>query len=301
MKNRFSGVYAALLTPFEKDGNVSELKLRALLRFLLKKGINGFYVCGGTGEGMLMGPEERKQVAEIAREEIGGRAGMLVHVGGALNTRNSVHLARHAEKLGVDGVSSIPPIYYPYKFSEIFDYYRMIAESTGLPFFIYYIPGTTGVVLANEQIAKLQVVKNIRGLKYTHPDLYILQDLLLRTKGKWLAFSGPDELFLPALTMGVAGSIGSTQNVLPEIFVGIYRNFQAGKLAEAMRLQRRVTAAVTLMKKYGGTTAWKTALHFRGIDAGLARRPLRPELPRPERKEFARAWKSAFPDFSEDL
>jgi dihydrodipicolinate synthase/N-acetylneuraminate lyase len=222
-------------------------------------------------------------------------------VGGALNTRNSVHLARHAEKLAADGVSSIPPTYYLYKFSEIFDYYRMIAESTGLPFFIYYIPGTTGVVLVNEQIAKLQIVKNIRGLKYTHPDLHGLQDLLLRTEGKWIAFSGPDELFLPALTMGVAGSIGSTQNVLPEIFVGIYRNFQAGNLTEAMRLQRRITAAVTLMKKYGGVAAWKTALRFRGIDAGLGRRPLQPEFPAAERKGFAREWKNAFPDFSEDL
>ena len=53
-------------------------------------------------------------------------------------------------------------------------------------------------------------------------------------KGKWIAFSGADELFLPALTMGTVGSIGSTQNVLPEIFVQIYNNFTQGSIKKAM-------------------------------------------------------------------
>ncbi|MBN1445595.1 MAG: dihydrodipicolinate synthase family protein [Candidatus Omnitrophica bacterium] len=298
MKNKFCGVYAALLTPFDKEGRISRTRLKNLVRFLIKKGIDGLYICGGTGEGPSMDVDERKLVVETVREEAGGKVRLITHVGGILNTKNAIDLARHAEKMKLDAVSSIPPIYYKIGFKEIFDYYKRVAESTSLPFLIYYIPGTTGVILSNEDILRLRGIKNIIGLKYTNPDMYILQDLLLKAEGKWIALSGPDEMFLPALTMGVSGSIGSTQNVLPEIFTGIYKNFIAGDIKKAMELQERVTVAVSLLKKYGGMEAWKTALKFRGIDAGCAREPLRKNMTETEENNLYREWKKNFPEFT---
>jgi N-acetylneuraminate lyase len=271
--------------------------LRKLVRFLISKEIDGLYICGGTGEGPSMDVDERKLVVETVREEAGDRVRLIAHIGGSLNTKNAVELAKHAEKMKLDAVSSIVPIYYKVSFNEIFNYYRMVADSTSLPFLIYYIPVTTGTTLSNEEILKFISIKNIIGLKYTNPDMYILQDLLLKAEGRWIAFSGPDEMFLPALTMGVVGSIGSTQNVLPEVFKGIYRNFIAGDIKEAAQLQKRVTVAVSLLKKYGGITSWKTALRFRGIDAGYAREPLKKVLSESEEKQLYREWKQYFPDF----
>jgi N-acetylneuraminate lyase len=297
MEEKFYGVYAALLTPFNEKGLVCKRRLRKLVRFLIAKKIDGLYICGGTGEGLSMNVDERKLVAETVREEAGDKVRLIAHVGGSLNTKNAVELAKHAEKMKLDAVSSIAPIYYKISSDEIFNYYRTIAESTSLPFLIYYIPATTGVTLSNADILKFLSLKNIIGLKYTNPDMYILQDLLLKAKGRWIAFSGPDEMFLPALTMGVVGSIGSTQNVLPEIFKGIYKNFIAGDIKEAAQLQKRVTIAVSLLKKYGGMTSWKTALKFRGIDAGYAREPLKKVLSESEEKQMYREWKKHFPDF----
>jgi len=297
MKEKFYGVYAALLTPFNEKGLVCKRRLRKLVRFLISKEIDGLYICGGTGEGPSMDVDERKLVVETVREEAGDRVRLIAHIGGSLNTKNAVELAKHAEKMKLDAVSSIVPIYYKVSFNEIFNYYRMVADSTSLPFLIYYIPVTTGTTLSNEEILKFISIKNIIGLKYTNPDMYILQDLLLNAKGRWIAFSGPDEMFLPALTMGVVGSIGSTQNVLPEVFKGIYRNFIAGDIKEAAQLQKRVTVAVSLLKKYGGITSWKTALRFRGIDAGYAREPLKKVLSESEEKQLYREWKQYFPDF----
>jgi N-acetylneuraminate lyase len=297
MKEKFYGVYAALLTPFNEKGLVCKRLLRKLVRFLISKEIDGLYICGGTGEGPSMDVDERKLVVETVREEAGDRVRLIAHIGGSLNTKNAVELAKHAEKMKLDAVSSIVPIYYKVSFNEIFNYYRMVADSTSLPFLIYYIPVTTGTTLSNEEILKFISIKNIIGLKYTNPDMYILQDLLLKAEGRWIAFSGPDEMFLPALTMGVVGSIGSTQNVLPEVFKGIYRNFIAGDIKEAAQLQKRVTVAVSLLKKYGGITSWKTALRFRGIDAGYAREPLKKVLSESEEKQLYREWKQYFPDF----
>jgi len=298
VENRFYGVYAALFTPFNRDGEVCKKRLKGLVRFLISKGIDGLYICGGTGEGPSMNLEERMMVAEVVKEEAGGRASLIAHIGGCLNTKNAIELAKHSEKIKLDAISSIPPIYYKIGFKEIYNYYKRVSESTSLPFFIYYIPATTGITLANSEIERFGEIDNIIGLKYTHSDFYTLQDLLIRMKGRWIAFSGPDELFLPALTMGVVGSIGSTQNVLPEIFIGIYKSFIAGDIKKAMELQRRITIAVSLLKKYGGIASWKTALRFRGVDAGYGRSPLTERLSEVEEKAFYKEWKENFPEYT---
>jgi len=299
MKEKISGVFAALLTPFNEKGNVDEGRLKKLVKFLISKGVDGLYICGGTGEGLLMSVEERKFVAEVVKETAEDKVKIISHIG-CLNTKDAVELAKHAEKIKLDGISSIPPIYFRYSFEEIYNYYKNIAEAASLPFLIYYIPSTTGVTLSNDKIAELSKIKNIIGLKYTNYDFYTLQDLLLKVK-RWIAFSGPDEMFLPALTMGVSGCIGSTQNVLPEIFVDIYRNFKDGSIKKAMELQRRITIAVSLLKKYGGMTAWKTALKFRGVDAGFCRNPIKEKLDEKEEKMLKREWKKIFPEFSEGM
>ncbi|MCM8767914.1 MAG: dihydrodipicolinate synthase family protein [Candidatus Omnitrophica bacterium] len=300
MKEKFYGVYAALLTPFDQDGNLSEKRLKDLVKFLISKGINGLYVCGSTGEFPLMNIEERKRVAEIVKEEVGDKIRIIVHVG-ALSARDTIKLAQHSEKIKVDAISLVPPFYYNFSFEEIFNFYKEIASSTSLPIFFYYIPQTTGVLLENQQIIKLGEIKNIIGLKYTYTDFYLLQDLLLKMKGKWIAFSGPDELFLPALTMGVVGCIGSTQNILPEIFIDIYESFKRNDIEKAMKLQKRITEAVELFHRYGGITSRKVALKFRGIDAGFAREPFLKDLPDEKKEMFKKEYLEKFPEFSEGI
>ncbi|MCM8832526.1 MAG: dihydrodipicolinate synthase family protein [Candidatus Omnitrophica bacterium] len=300
MKEKFYGVYAALLTPFDQDGNLSEKRLKDLVKFLISKGINGLYVCGSTGEFPLMNIEERKRVAEIVKEEVGDKIRIIVHVG-ALSARDTIKLAKHSEKIKVDAISLVPPFYYNFSFEEIFNFYKEIASSTSLPIFFYYIPQTTGVLLENQQIIKLGEIKNIIGLKYTYTDFYLLQDLLLKMKDKWIAFSGPDELFLPALTMGVVGCIGSTQNILPEIFIDIYESFKRNDIEKAMKLQKRITEAVELFHRYGGITSRKVALKFRGIDAGFAREPFLKDLPDEKKEMFKKEYLEKFPEFSEGI
>lgn len=142
-------------------------------------------------------------------------------------------------------------------------------------------------------------VKNIVGLKYTDTDFYILQDLLLKTN--WIAFSGSDQMFLPGLTMGTVGCIGSTQNVLPEIFVDIYECFKKGNIKRAMELQKRITIAVSLLYKYGKIYSWKTAMKFRGIDVGVCRSPIKEKLNEAEEEKLKKEWKKIFPEFSEGI
>lgn len=296
----FCGVFAALLTPFNAKGDICETRLKQLVNFLLSKGINGFYVCGGTGEGPLMDVDERKRVVEIVKRTAGNKVAIIAHVGGTNNTRNAAALARHAERIGCDGVSSVFPGYYAYSFDEHFQYYKSLAECTKLPFFIYYNPYVGGGSSAGK-MAQFAKIRNIVGIKYTDYDLFSLQRLLQQTNGKWIAFSGSDESFLPALTMGVTGSIGGTQNILPEVYVRIYKHFQTGNIPEAMRLQKKITSVVDLLLANGFIRSCKTALRFRGLDGGCCRPPYLEKVSPAQERNMRKLWKELMPEYAENL
>ncbi len=77
----FNGVWPALVTPFTAENTVNVTVLRELVEYLIDKRVDGFYVCGTTGEGIYMSVEERKLVAETVLEQVSGRVPAIVHVG----------------------------------------------------------------------------------------------------------------------------------------------------------------------------------------------------------------------------
>ena len=71
---------------------------RALVEFLLDRGVSGFFVCGGTGEGLLLTPAERRAILEATVDQTAGRAAVIAHIG-ALATQEAQALAAHAAEL----------------------------------------------------------------------------------------------------------------------------------------------------------------------------------------------------------
>ena len=67
------GILPALCTAFTDDGAQTDAdRQRALLRALLEAGSQGFFVCGGTGEGKAMSVPERMNVAEVVADDVAG-------------------------------------------------------------------------------------------------------------------------------------------------------------------------------------------------------------------------------------
>jgi N-acetylneuraminate lyase len=106
-----TGVLPAMVTPFDEHEKLDEKRLRAVVNFLIERKVEGLYITGSTGESFLMSPEERKRVVEVTMEENRGRVPVIAHIG-AISTFHSIDLAQHAERTGVDAISSVPPIYW---------------------------------------------------------------------------------------------------------------------------------------------------------------------------------------------
>ncbi len=270
----FTGVWPAFVTPLAEDEQINDQVTRRLVDRLIDAGIGGLYVCGGTGEGILLPVAERRRLAEIVIEHAAGRIPVIVHVG-ATATADALVLAAHAEAIGADAVAAIPPFYYQVGFQGIKEHYELIAGASALPLYLYYIPSTTGVTLNAEQMWELCQIPRVVGFKYSAFDMYLLEQILELSGRTLNVFSGPDQLFAPMLTVGVDGAIGTTYNLLPRHFVSLYQAFRSGNVDQARVLQSQANRVIDIFIQHGGLPAVKEMMRMLGFDCGYCRRPFR--------------------------
>ena len=67
-KIHFTGIMPALITPLDKNGKVNVRAVKELMDDNYAKGVHGFYVTGGTGEGPLLSADQRKAMTDAAIE-----------------------------------------------------------------------------------------------------------------------------------------------------------------------------------------------------------------------------------------
>lgn len=271
----FEGINPAMFTPLTDDGEaVSPERLRRLIPWLLGQGISGLFICGSTGEGVLLSPEEREQVAEITLAEVAGQVPVMVHVGAAA-TRDSVRLARHAARHGAAAVSAIPPFPFALGTTSAVAHWAAIGAATELPLYIYYFPAMCAFTLGDEAVEQLLALPTLAGLKFTHSDFYVLRNLLDLSDGRWQILSGPDELCLPAQTMGARGAIGSTYNWMAPLFVDLWQAWQRGDMATAMARQAAANRLIRVIHQFEKIAGQKAIMEFLGVPCGPTRAPLR--------------------------
>ena len=267
----FKGVIPAVLTVFDKEENIDEVGMRQLVSFLIEKGVNGLYLTGSTGEGFTMTSEERKKVVKIVIDETAGRVPVVVHVG-AIGTKISIDLAKHAESVGADGISSVPPFYWKFNENQIIKYYEDIANSCSIPMIVYNVP-LVGLLGMNA-IKRLAKIENVKGIKYTALSQYEITQIKDEVGEEFLVYSGADEMAMSGLIAGADGIVGSFYNIMPELFINIYDAVKNKDLDEAQRLQKQavevIMYALQLPSFYAGM---KVILKWMGINAGYCRRP----------------------------
>lgn len=274
MKKRiedFKGVIPAVLSVFDAQEEPDEKGTRELIRFLTSFDIGGLYLTGSTGEAFLMNSEERKRQVEIVMDEVGDRLPVVVHVG-AMSTRASIELARHAEAVGAAGISSVPPFYFKFNEEQIFGYYRDISEATSLPMIVYNIP-LAGMMTVS-MIERLASLPNVKGVKYTGTALYEVTQIRDACKPAFQIYGGCDELGSSNIALGVDGIIGSFYNCIPDLYLRIWKAVKESDMETAARLQRKALHVIMLGIQSGSMMACiKLWLRAAGVQAGYARRP----------------------------
>lgn len=271
--DQFKGIIPALITPYDQEGRISESATRKLVRHLLDKQVDGFYLSGSTGEGFLQSTRERESFLEIVVDEVRGTVPVIAHVG-AMDTTTCIELTKHAARSGADAVSSVAPFYYKHGQEQVRGHYLDIATAADIPLIIYHFPAMTGVQSTVHFYEELSKVENIIGVKFTSKDTFELQQLIEACGPHFRVFNGPDECLLAGLAMGCCGAIGSTYNIMPELFADLYRRFQMGDLIAARALQAQANSVIAELMKYDFIAFEREILHLQGIEVGAPRKPI---------------------------
>ena len=249
MNEKFHGVFPALLTPFTEQGKVNDKAIADLVAFNVAKGVDGFYVGGSTGEGLLLTVDERKQLFAAAAKANAGRTTMIAHVG-TICTEHAIELARCAQDLGYDAISAVAPYYYSFGYDAVKGYYNDIADSVDLPMILYNFPAANGFGLTKERAEDFFRNPKFIGIKHTNADLFMLQQFKSMACDP-IVYNGFDEMFVAGLSMGADGGIGSTYNFMAERFIDIYDKFRAGDIAGAQARQIAVNEIISELIRYG--------------------------------------------------
>ena len=267
------GIYTALLTPFKDNRKINEVALIKLIKHNLDMGVTGFYVCGSTGEALMLNADERMEIMRIVKENAGD-ARLIAHIG-SLNENDAVKLACYAKELSYDLISSVAPFYYKFSFSEIKDYYIRLAEASDMKMLVYHMPAFSGVGMGMNEISSFLCDDRFAGIKYTSNDFFTMERCKALFPDK-LIYNGYDEMLLSGLSMGADGAIGSTYNFMADKFVKIHELFKAGNIADAQKLQIKANEIIALLCKVGVMPAEKEVLTLLGYDMGDCRHPFSP-------------------------
>ena len=272
--DRITGILPALLTSMDSEGKINFDELGRLITWLYDQGVDGLYVGGTSGEGLLLTTEERQAVVDKAVEKSRGRGKVMVHVG-ALGTAEAIKLAQYSEKAGADAIASVPPFAYGKSFAGIQSHYYAISKSCKLPLYLYNIPSLTSVNLKAEDIARLLDLPTVKGLKFSDDALFEEFRIISLTP-KLDVFHGCDETLLYSLMVGAIGGVGLLYNLLPKKFVALFKAFKAGKLAEANEIQLVISKFTNefLANAEGNPVGLtKAAMEGLGFHCGPARSP----------------------------
>ena len=274
--SKYQGIFPAFYACYDGEGQVSPAAVRALARHLLDKGVKGRYVGGSSGECIYQSVAERKLTLEQVMAEVGGKMTVIAHVA-CNNTADSRELAAHAESLGVDAIAAIPPIYFHLPPAAIAQYWNDISDAApNTDFIIYNIPQLAGVALSVPLLQEMLKNPRVVGVKNSSMPVQDIQ--MWRDEGA-IVFNGPDEQLLSGLAAGAIGGIGGTYAAMPELYLEIFRCYQAGDLSKGLEVQNECCRIIYKMCTAKGNlyAVIKEILRrLGGPDVGSVRAPLAP-------------------------
>lgn len=257
------GTFPAFLTPLTSDGEIADAVAVRYLSMLCAAGVDGVYLGGSTGEGMLLGTQRRTHLLETLMEALPQGKKMLVHVGTG-EIESTLALSAHAGRVGAHAVSSLPPQGDP---RTVYSFYERLAQESALPLIVYYFPQLSPDAFPSESdLFKVCDLPNVLGVKFTDYNLFLLQQLVERGL---TVYNGRDEIYSAGLLMGASGGIGSTFGILPQEAVEIARAAKAQDWTAVQRSQKRLNLALQTWLKYPYLAALKhTCNQWFGLDMG---------------------------------
>ena len=274
---KFKGIITAILTPFKENGSLFHMGVINQIKYLKQHGIENVFANGSYGAFPLMDSDERKIVAEITVDECKKRGlKSIIHIGSP-STRLSIELARHAQSIGADAVSSVVPFYYSGTFYTVdyyLNYFHDLINSVNIDVHAYNNPGTTGFDIGPEFLEKLVDI-GLKGIKDGGSDMGRMVEMIDVVGDKEFDYyPSSTSSLITGFLLGAKSCISGVSLSCPDLIMSIYNHMVGGYVFKATEIWKKVMEIRAALGMFGGRAiAAYEVLEWRGVSAGEPRLP----------------------------
>src|ERR1700686_2174521 len=273
----FSGVFAALTTPFAADDSVAIAHLKQKIQRYNATGLAGSAVLGSSGEWVLLSRAQWASVLVAAKEAASLQKKLLAGTG-VESTAETISRTKRAAELGYHAALVKTPYYYKplYKPEVFIAHYRRVADASPIPVLLYSVPQFTGISLEAPEVAALAEHPNIIGIKESSGHVQRVGEMVAATPAPFQILTGGAGVLLPSLPVGARGAILALASALPEKCSELYELTRRGQVETARELQKNLLRASKLIVSELGIPGVKFVMDQRGYHGGAPRLPLLP-------------------------
>jgi len=189
-RERFTGLWAAITTPFGAAGELDEAALRRDLdRLTGELRIDGVFCGGVMSEFWALSGAERRRLVEVVVQCCRGKCPVLAHTGHH-SAAETIELTRHAARAGADFAVVINPYYPPATDEGLYRWFEQVCAGAGIGIWLFDT-GYSGVALSTGLIRRLATIENVCGIKVGRPHDRYLE--LLAAVGDTILVCSPHE------------------------------------------------------------------------------------------------------------
>jgi 4-hydroxy-2-oxoglutarate aldolase len=282
-REKLSGVFAPITTPFSEEGRLLLDQLVSNIRKLNESKLRGYFVLGTNGEFESLTEAERREVLETAIE-VSSKDKVIMAGTGRESTEQSITDTKEAASMGFHFASLIAPSFFAKKMTDqvLSRHFRLIADISPIPVLLYNNPEVAVVTFSAGLIGELSKHPNIVGMKDSSKGNFA--SYVLAAGPDFNILAGSANFFFEALVMGGVGGVLSIANFAPDICCKVYDLWKTAKLEEAKKVQYRLMALNQKVSGKYGVAGVKAAMDIAGFYGGAPRSPLPPLTPEERQK-----------------
>ena len=274
MRYDFGEVITAMVTPFDKNGNVDYNKVEELTEHLLNNGSDSIIITGTTGESPTLIYDEELEILSCAKRASHNTKKIIMGTG-SNSTETAVMMSKKAEKEGADGILTVVPYYNKPSQKGMIAHFSAVAEAVKIPVILYNIPSRTGVNMAVDTAKYLtEKYENIAAIKQSFGDLDVITDFKLNLPKDVAIYSGDDSLTLPMLSVGAHGVISVASHLFGKEIKSMIRNFKTGDITSARNMHYHLYPIMKKLFMAPNPVPVKACLAKKGIIEEFVRKPL---------------------------
>ncbi len=270
------GTFTALITPFNRKGEVDFKMLRKLIDFQIESGVDGIVVCATTGESATLSLKEKQAIIIEAVEHTAGRIPVIAGTG-SNETELSLNLTIFAKEHGASASLLVTPYYNKPNQEGLYEHFRLIAKEVDIPIILYNVPGRTGVnITAQTQIRLANDCPNIVATKEASGNLDQIMKIIAQSPKNFAVLSGDDSLTLPIIVLGGKGVVSVISNYFPKEFSQMVKLALQDKIDKAREIHYKLLECMELNFIEPNPIPVKFIMSLLGFTKEVYRLPLLP-------------------------